>query len=39
MTRLQNEFKTQVLDFYKVTFQCPFFLVMQGSAAHLHNMT
>ena len=31
---------THVLDFYKVTFQYPFFfLVTQGSAAHLHNMT
>ena len=25
MTLLQNELKTHVLDFYKVTFQCPFF--------------
>ena len=40
MTLLQNEFKMHVLDFYEVTFQCPFFfLLMPGSAAHLYNMT
>ena len=39
-SRLQMTFLPHVLDFYKVTFQCPFlFLLMKGFAAHLHEMT
>ena len=37
---LQQKEPTQVLDFYKVTFHgVHFFLMMQGSTAHLQNMT
>ena len=41
MTLLQKEFKTHVLDFYKVTFQGPFFfssslfpIVIESDADH-----